>query len=50
MDEPCALMDDSDRALEAVDEEVRTSQVPMALHGQRLDRALAQLVPEFSRS
>jgi 23S rRNA pseudouridine1911/1915/1917 synthase len=50
MDEPCALMDDGDRALEAVDEEVRTSQVPMALHGQRLDRALAQLVPEFSRS
>jgi len=32
------------------DEEVRTSQVPMVLHGQRLDRALAQMVPEFSRS
>lgn len=31
-------------------EEVRHVVVPAALHGQRLDRALAQLVPEFSRS
>nr|WP_233254938.1 RluA family pseudouridine synthase [Limnohabitans sp. T6-5] len=30
--------------------EVRTTQVPIDLHGQRLDRALAQMVPEFSRS
>ena len=50
MDEPCALLDDGERVLEASDEEVRSSQVPVALHGQRLDRALAQMVPEFSRS
>ncbi len=50
MDEPTTLMDDGERVLEAAEEEVRTSQVSMALHGQRLDRALAQLVPEFSRS
>ena len=50
MDEPSALLDDAERVLEASDEEVRTRQVPVALHGQRLDRALAQMVPEFSRS
>ena len=50
MEEPSALLEDGDRALEAADEEVRTTQVPMTLHGQRLDRALAQMVPEFSRS
>ena len=47
MEEPSALMEDGERALEAADEEVRTTQVPMTLHGQRLDRALAQMVPEF---
>jgi 23S rRNA pseudouridine1911/1915/1917 synthase len=50
MDETSALLDDGERVLEASDEEVRTCQVPVALHGQRLDRALAQMVPEFSRS
>ncbi|GAC1530173.1 MAG: RluA family pseudouridine synthase [Ramlibacter sp.] len=30
--------------------ELRTWTVPPALHGQRLDRALAELLPEFSRS
>ncbi|MFM6990635.1 MAG: RluA family pseudouridine synthase, partial [Rhodoferax sp.] len=30
--------------------EWRQVQVPVALHGERLDRALAQCVPEFSRS
>ena len=30
--------------------ELRTCEVPMALHGQRLDKALAELVPEFSRN
>ncbi len=50
MEEPSGLMDDGERALDASEEEVRTMQVPMALHGQRLDRALAQMVPEFSRS
>ena len=44
------MLDDGERVLEASDEEVRSSQVPVALHGQRLDRALAQMVPEFSRS
>ena len=30
--------------------EVRAVTVPQALHGQRLDKVLAELVPEFSRS
>lgn len=50
MEEPSALTEDGERVVDAADEEVRTTQVPMALHGQRLDRALAQMVPEFSRS
>jgi 23S rRNA pseudouridine1911/1915/1917 synthase len=50
MDEPAALGEDGERVLDASEVEVRTSRVPMALHGQRLDRALAQMVPEFSRS
>jgi 23S rRNA pseudouridine1911/1915/1917 synthase len=49
MEDPSALSEDLDRALDPA-EEVRSTQVPMALHGQRLDRALAQMVPEFSRS
>jgi 23S rRNA pseudouridine1911/1915/1917 synthase len=51
MHDPSTLMDEGEleRVLEAA-EEVRTSQVPMDLHGQRLDKALAQMVPEFSRS
>jgi 23S rRNA pseudouridine1911/1915/1917 synthase len=43
-------MEDGEHPLAAADEEVREIQVPMALHGQRLDRAMAQMVPEFSRS
>ena len=43
-------MEEGERALEALDVEVRTSHVPVALHGQRFDRALAHMVPEFSRS
>lgn len=50
MDEPGNPMEDADRVLDAAEEEVRCAQVPVALHGQRLDRAFAQLVPEFSRS
>jgi 23S rRNA pseudouridine1911/1915/1917 synthase len=50
MDGPSALMEEGERVIESSDEEVRTSQVPMDLHGQRLDKALAQMVPEFSRS
>jgi 23S rRNA pseudouridine1911/1915/1917 synthase len=42
--------DDVLQVSDAAEEEVRQSQVPVALHGQRLDRALAQLVPEFSRN
>ena len=42
--------DDVLPANESADEEVRQGQVPVALHGQRLDRALAQMVPEFSRN
>ncbi|WP_416548542.1 RluA family pseudouridine synthase [Limnohabitans sp. DCL3] len=45
-----ALMEEGERLLGVSDEEVRTSQVPMELHGQRLDKAMAHLVPEFSRS
>ncbi|WP_089960767.1 RluA family pseudouridine synthase [Limnohabitans sp. 2KL-3] len=36
--------------MDTLDVEVRQIQVPMGLHGQRLDRAFATLVPEFSRS
>ncbi len=44
------LPDDAFLVQEAADEEVRQSQVPVSLHGLRLDRALAQMVPEFSRN
>ncbi|PUE08819.1 pseudouridine synthase [Limnohabitans sp. T6-5] len=44
------LADDTERLGESPEVEVRTTQVPIDLHGQRLDRALAQMVPEFSRS
>lgn len=50
MEDASALSEDGERVIEAPEEELRTSLVPMALHGQRLDRALAQMVPEFSRS
>jgi len=50
MDDPGSLLDDTERALDTPEEEVRSAVVPMALHGQRLDRVFAQLVPEFSRS
>ncbi|WP_090139311.1 RluA family pseudouridine synthase [Limnohabitans sp. DM1] len=45
-----ASSDDAERLGESPELEVRSTQVPMDLHGQRLDRALAQMVPEFSRS
>jgi len=44
------VLDDVLHTLDTAEEEVRLSQVPVSLHGQRLDRALAQLVPEFSRN
>ena len=34
----------------AAESELRTMSVPVSQHGERLDRALAELVPEFSRS
>jgi 23S rRNA pseudouridine1911/1915/1917 synthase len=34
----------------AADHELRSFEVTIALHGQRLDRALVELAPEFSRS
>jgi 23S rRNA pseudouridine1911/1915/1917 synthase len=42
--------DELQQGFDAAEVEVRTTQVPMDLHGQRLDKALAQMVPEFSRS
>ena len=50
MPDPGELTEDAETALEASQEEVRQASVPVNLHGQRLDRVLAQLVPEFSRS
>ena len=50
MHDPDEPAEDAEPTLEAAQEEVRTAAVPAALHGQRLDRVLAQLVPEFSRS
>ena len=34
----------------ATESELRTMSVAVAQHGERLDRTLAELVPEFSRS
>lgn len=48
-DTPGHLPDDADLTLDA-SQEVRHVLVPTVLHGQRLDRVFAQLVPEFSRS
>ncbi|MFL6693021.1 MAG: RluA family pseudouridine synthase [Ramlibacter sp.] len=39
-----------DEADTAAPAELRAWSIPSALHGERLDRALAELVPEFSRS
>jgi 23S rRNA pseudouridine1911/1915/1917 synthase len=50
MHDSSELSEDVDPSLESMQEEVRTAAVPVNLHGQRLDRVLAQLVPEFSRS
>lgn len=50
MNDPGELPEDVEPLLETSQEEVRVAAVPVALHGQRLDRVLAQLVPEFSRS
>ncbi|MDO5288905.1 MAG: RluA family pseudouridine synthase [Pseudomonadota bacterium] len=49
MDEDAPALPGSDGETGA-DMELRTLAVPAGLHGQRLDRALAALVPEFSRN
>jgi 23S rRNA pseudouridine1911/1915/1917 synthase len=49
MDDLGHLPDDAERVLDAL-QEVRHAVVPETLHGQRIDRVFAQLVPEFSRS
>ena len=49
MEDPGQALDDAERLVEAT-QEVRHALVPSTLHGQRLDRVFAQLVPEFSRS
>jgi 23S rRNA pseudouridine1911/1915/1917 synthase len=41
---------DADAIAEEVDSELRTMAVAPAQHAERLDRALVELVPEFSRS
>lgn len=45
-----AAFDDAVQGADVTEVEVRCAQVPVDLHGQRLDKALAQMVPEFSRS
>ncbi len=50
MNDPGELPEEVEPLLESSQEEVRVAAVPVASHGQRLDRVLAQLVPEFSRS
>ena len=45
-----ADIDAADAADATDNAELRSLAVPVSLHGQRLDRALAALVPEFSRS
>lgn len=42
--------DDTDEATDIADFETRQTSVPVSSHGERLDRALALMVPEFSRS
>lgn len=49
MDDLAQLPDEAERMID-ISQEVRHVAVPQTLHGQRLDRVFAQLVPEFSRS
>ncbi len=44
------LLDEPLDSLDGPEVETRELLIPMALHGDRLDRALAVLLPEFSRS
>jgi 23S rRNA pseudouridine1911/1915/1917 synthase len=47
---PCATEGDADTADALADTEVRDLPVPADMHGWRIDKALATLVPELSRS
>jgi len=44
------LLGQDDAEALAHDSEIRQGAVPVSMHGERLDRALFQLAPEFSRS
>ena len=48
-DNPDSL-DDTDGASDFAEFETRQATVPISSHGERLDRTLALVVPEFSRS
>jgi 23S rRNA pseudouridine1911/1915/1917 synthase len=50
LDEVAALPDEHIDLVEGPEVEWRELDIPTALHGERLDRALALLLPEFSRS
>jgi len=45
-----AVLDDTVDLAEGPELEQRDLVIPTTMHGERLDRALAQLLPEFSRS
>ncbi len=49
-DADAPVSDEAQQGFDAAEVEVRCTQVPVELHGQRLDKTLAQMVPEFSRS
>lgn len=46
----CSVADVLDDVEDAVQSEIRQVTVPLSAHGERMDRALANTVPEFSRS
>ncbi len=50
MNDFAEMSEEAEPSLESSVQEVRVVAVPAVLHGQRLDRVFAQLVPEFSRS
>ena len=49
-EESASSVESDEWSLSTDQAELRTVQVPAGLHGLRLDKALAELVPEFSRS
>ena len=50
LDEVSALPDEQIDLIDGPEVEWRELEIPTAMHGERLDRALAILLPEFSRS